>query len=436
MQKDENLLGTYAEPDFDHLSNIMRNIFENYNNYKIKALEDSKIIRNKFSWETAVNIAFNHINEITENDIKDHKKRIFKIPEESVEYLFHNGAYCNITGPKSFNYNVKFIDLDTDKIIHEQLIKTNHWIKTVREYYTNWKIQINVNNNIYSEHKLNLYNKRVIIILDSTAIGDKISWVPYIEEFRKKHNCIIFAATGFSWLFKNSYPEINFIDYNTTIPDIYAIYTIKIKDDDININKNNWKEIPLQQIASDFLGLEFKEIKPLISIKKSNKIIKEKYICISEYSTFKCKQWNFPNGWQQLVNYLINNNYKVTTISKEKSNLKNVIHNINNHLVQTINILQHASMFIGVSSGLAWLAWSLNIPTVIISGCTKPFVEMQNCIRIFNSNVCNGCFNDPTIKLERNNWNFCPRNNNFICSTSITSEQVITKIKKVLKKED
>jgi autotransporter strand-loop-strand O-heptosyltransferase len=433
MQNDNDLSGTYAEPDFEHLSYVMRDVFENYKTYKIKALADSEIIRNKFSWENAVDIALSHIREITENDIKEHKKRIFKTPEESVFYNFHNGAFCEIKGPKMFDYHIKFIDMDTNEIIHQETVKTNHWVRTNRKYLTNWKITVEVNNKLYHEHIFNLTNKNVIIVLDSTAMGDKLCWVPYIDEFRKKYKCNVYAATGFNWMFKESYPEINFIDYGVTLPDIYAVYNIVIEDQDFDSNKNNWHLIPLQQAITDFLGLEYKEIRPLINVKKLKRPIKEKYICIAEHSTFRCKYWNNPIGWQRLVDHLNKIGYKVMVITREKSLLKHVIHKTNKTLNETINNLQHCEFFIGISSGLAWLAWGLNIPVVVISGCTKPFVEMQDCIRIFNPDVCNGCFNDPDINLEKGDWDFCPRRQNYICSTSITPEMVIEQIQPLIK---
>ncbi len=119
-------------------------------------------------------------------------------------------------------------------------------------------------------------------------------------------------------------------------------------------------------------------------------------------------------------------------ITKERSFLKHVVHKTNKPLEETVNNLQHCEFFIGISSGLAWLAWGLKIPVVLISGCTMPFVEMQDCIRIINTDVCHGCFNDPEIDLEKPNWDFCPRSKNFECTTSITPETIIEKIQPLI----
>lgn len=435
MQKDQQLEGTYAEPDFEHLGHVMRDVYENYKDYKVKALADSKIIRNKFSWENAVNIALTHIKEITEIDVKNHYKRIYKNPEESVKYSFHNGAMIDINGPKELQYNVKFIDNDTNKILHQQIVDNHTWVKTNIKYYTNWKVRVEVNEEVYSDHVFNLSGKRVIIVLDSTAIGDRICWMPYAEEFRKKHNCHVFLATGLNNLFIKAYPEITFIPYGINVDNIYATYSIRMEDKQSDINKNNWHLIPLQQAATDYLGLEYKEIRPNMQVKKLKRPIKEKYVCIAEHSTFRCKYWNNPKGWQTVVDYLNSLGYKVMTVAKEKSFLKRVVHKTGKTFEETVNNLQHCEFLMTTSNGLAWLAWGLGKQIVMISGCTMPFVEMQDCIRIINTDVCHGCFNDPKIDLDKPNWDFCPRQQNFICTTSISPEQVIENIQLLVKEK-
>jgi autotransporter strand-loop-strand O-heptosyltransferase len=99
-----------------------------------------------------------------------------------------------------------------------------------------------------------------------------------------------------------------------------------------------------------------------------------------------------------------------------------------------ISYLNHCELFIGISSGISWLSWSLNKRTVIISGFSKPITEPldDNIIRIINESVCNGCFN--THRLDAGDWNWCPINKGtdkqFECSKEITSVDVINNIEK------
>ena len=67
-------VGNYYEPDFQHLSSKMRDIYENYDKYKIKAKEESVIIREKFNWTNAAKKAYDILSQI---DYKvDRKKQV------------------------------------------------------------------------------------------------------------------------------------------------------------------------------------------------------------------------------------------------------------------------------------------------------------------------------------------------------------------------
>lgn len=52
-------------------------------------------------------------------------------------------------------------------------------------------------------------------------------------------------------------------------------------------------------------------------------------------------------------------------------------------LAERIALLRHADFFIGLGSGLSWLAWSCRIPVVLISGFSLPGYEFCNRSRLF-----------------------------------------------------
>ena len=56
-----DLPGNYYEPDFDHLSEVMRYTYENYEVCKNQALEDSKKIHKDFSWKRIGQIGFEKV---------------------------------------------------------------------------------------------------------------------------------------------------------------------------------------------------------------------------------------------------------------------------------------------------------------------------------------------------------------------------------------
>ena len=94
--------------------------------------------------------------------------------------------------------------------------------------------------------------------------------------------------------------------------------------------------------------------------------------------------------------------------------------------------LAGAKFFIGLSSGLSWLAWAVDMPIVMISGFTKAYNEFYTPHRIINENVCNGCWNDVSVKFDRSDWLWCPYNKNFECSTQISVDRVLSEVKKLI----
>ena len=159
------------------------------------------------------------------------------------------------------------------------------------------------------------------------------------------------------------------------------------------------------------------------------------------HSTYQACYWNYPNGWQEVVNYLNLLGYKVVFISKERGNYMGnaspgriVDKSGDIPIEDRIVDIKHADMLVGVSSGLSWLSWAIGTPTVIVSGCTKPWYEPSHGIeRVFNPNVCNGCFNDDSVEFDRWNWKWCPYEKGFECTKTITPNIVIEAIDRSLK---
>jgi autotransporter strand-loop-strand O-heptosyltransferase len=145
------------------------------------------------------------------------------------------------------------------------------------------------------------------------------------------------------------------------------------------------------------------------------------------------KEWNNQIGWKTLIQELKKLGYEIVSISKEKSNLKNIIKRNGDYpLSDRIWYLKHCEFFIGLSSGLSWLSWSVNKKTVMIAGFTEDWYEFQeNAIRIKNYNACTGCFNseEHADKLCCYHGSFCPENKNFECSRKISPKMVIEKLK-------
>ena len=317
--------------------------------------------------------------------------------------------------------------------------KINSWTRPHRKYFTNWLVQIRQNGVMKFQHKFDLKNKNVLIDFDTKSMGDTIAWIPYIEEFRKIHDCNVILSTFWNNLFKGheSYKDIEFIEPGKRIENLYASYSIGCYDDDLNKNLFNWRTAPLQKVCSDTLGLEYKEMIPDLAIKPKERRIKVKYVTLSEWSTFQCKHWNYEGGWQKIVNWFNNRGFKVVVVSKEDTNLKSIVDMTNKSIEETINNIHHSDMFLGVSSGPAWIAWALKVPVVMISGYSHAFGEFSSGIeRVINEDVCHGCFNDLDNEFNREDWWWCPRHKGtprqFECTKSIEPVRVIESIRRII----
>ena len=159
-------------------------------------------------------------------------------------------------------------------------LANGHWARTSTKYYVDWKIKISDSfGNQVDEISTSLENRRVYIALESSALGDTLAWFPYIDEFRKKHKCTLICSTFWNFLFEKNYPEIEFITPGSAIDDLYALYRVgwfynSDNSPNLFLNPFDFKLAPLQKTSSDILGLDYKEIKPVIAYPKKERLKK------------------------------------------------------------------------------------------------------------------------------------------------------------------
>jgi autotransporter strand-loop-strand O-heptosyltransferase len=368
------------------------------------------------------------------------------IESRKPQLIIHNvdGASVDIRNGPDSNYKIRFIDKKTDEVVYQTTIGNNSWAKTSAKYFVDWKIEIqDLTSQTTYEYDLVLENKRVYISVESKSLGDMLAWIPYVEEFRKKHNCILICSTFANHLFADQYPNIQFVEPSEVVNDIFALYRIGIFYDGDDINKQLHPTYPmnkpLQQVAADMLGIEYKEIKPKITQPVVEK--DEKLVTFAIHSTTQAKYWNNPTGWQDVVDYLNEKGYTVKLLSYEPDGFMGNKHPVGivqhppSSLESIMTEIKKSKVFIGIGSGLSWLSWVLDVPTILISGFSDPISEMKDCIRITApEGSCHGCFN--RVKLIPEDWNWCPDHKGtprqFECSKNITSDTVIKELQKIL----
>jgi autotransporter strand-loop-strand O-heptosyltransferase len=353
-------------------------------------------------------------------------KKILELPilKQKVRITQHfvDNPFLEIKGNSDSNFKVQFLD-EKGSIAYENTIKANSWVKLNRQYFTKWTAKVWQDGYLIYKNTLNLTNKRVFIVLDSKSLGDTIAWAGYALEFQNKHNCQVVLSTFWNKIL--DYPELELVEPGTTI-NCYALYRIGWKWDE-NKEPVRCNTIPLQQAATNILGLDYEPLKPTLkSFEQIGKVVATTYVVIATNSTMECKFWT-RDGWQKVINYLYDLGYVVYNVSKEDNPFDNCIKISDTSIENTIEVIKGAKLFIGLSSGLSWLAWALNQKVVMISNFTEYDHEFH-CYRVTKPDVCNGCWNDANIKLDPY-WDWCPRNKNFECQRTIPASMVIDKIK-------
>ena len=346
-------------------------------------------------------------------------------------------------GGKNREYDIQFVDrkgkvkgmlTDQHVTIYETKLKPGAWARLSRKYISDIAIFIKYEGRTIKQVNLldEFKGERVFIVFESKSLGDSIAWIPYCLEMQEVYKCKVIVSTFKNDLFDSVYPELEFADRGVTVKNIKARVELgwfwdKEKEPTHPVT------IPLQQAASNILALPFKEILPKIAFTPGERPVTNPYICVSTKSTAQCKHWYY---WPELIQKLKNLGYRVFEMSQEADDYgaetleDTSLQNVMNHL-------HYADMFIGLSSGISWLNWAIGKHTVMIANFTTSDHEFQeDCTRIINLDVCNGCWNNPMFKFNKGDWMWCPEHENsprqFECHKAISLESVIKKITPLL----
>ena len=346
------------------------------------------------------------------------------------------------------SYRVRFTDLDTSSILYDAEA-SGALVTSTKKYYIRFRVEIWKDGALLLTHDLDLTGKTVHIRFPVGTLGDILAWFPYAEEFRKKHGCKVYCSMSgkLAELFRPAYPKIHFIPPGEVPKDCYATYYMGIffPADDRFHQPTDFRVIGLALNIPYILGLEVVERRPRLTPAKK-RLIAEPYVCIAAQSTSQAKYWNNPRGWIETIDFLKALGYRVLCIDKEKC------HGSGRHwhtipygcedftgdrpLQERIDLLGHADFFIGLSSGLSWLAWGAGAPVVMISGFTLPYNEFYTPYRVINFHVCNGCWTDSSEEFSHADFGWCPRHagteREFECTRFISSGQVCQTIARLM----
>lgn len=370
---------------------------------------------------------------------------------------FNLGARVFLPQRTEGKWRVTLRDLDTGNILFQNE-NTGATIASAKRYYVRFALDVvdikaDGTETVCLTHEYDARDKEIVIQLPVGTLGDTLAWFPYVSRFAEERGArVTCLLSGLILpLLKDNYPHLRLMTSDDAEKEgvcatAYATYCIGLFfDDEANIQQpTDFRFVGLHRTAGYILGVSPQEEPTRLTAEDDTRPIEEKYICIAVQASTQCKYWNNPTGWAEVITYLKQHGYRVICIDQRPVHGTGIVWNHiphgaedqtgNRPLSERVRWLKHAEAFIGVSSGLAWLAWGAGTKVVMISGFTHPTNEFDTPYRVMNWHTCNSCWNDPRVRFDHNNFLWCPRHENtprqFECSRLITGQQVIGQLQK------
>ncbi|ELY5815331.1 autotransporter strand-loop-strand O-heptosyltransferase [Cronobacter turicensis] len=371
---------------------------------------------------------------------------------EGILYDFNDGARLLLPAG---DWRVEISDDETGNILFASDIAEG-WVISTKKYYVPFRLQVwkKGQSEPLFDHALDMRDKPVLISFPTGTLGDLVGWVPYAERFRQTYGCQVECtmAQPIIDLFAPVYPELQFYaperwaSQRTHRERPYATWRVGLFfQGDLDKQPFDFRAVGLHRTAGHILGVDPSEIVPDLRV-NSPRQIAEPYVCIATQSTSQAKFWNNGSGWHEVIDFLKAQGYRVLCIDKERVVGRGYVWNKIPHGVEDftgnlplrdrVALLEHAEFFIGLGSGLSWLAWGCRIPVVLISGFSLPASEFYTPWRVINTHVCNGCWDDVRLNFDHQDYFWCPRHKGtdrqYECTRFITGKQVIGHLRRLI----
>ena len=392
------------------------------------------------------------------SSLQSDEKRAFPSPSMvptqigpiGIRYDYNDG--CRVMLPHGDKpWRVRLSDLYTGNILFEATLAEGR-ISSSKRYFLRVRIEVWRGDESVFVHDYSAADQNVAIQLPVGTIGDTVGWFPYAAKFQRQHQCrlTVVMAAPLIQLFKTAYPDIMFVVPEDVTPETYyATYNVGLFFDDAAcvFQPVDFRHVGLHRTAGYILGVDPTEEAPKIVLDDDRRPMAEPYVCIGVQSTTQAKHWNNPHGWHRIVKFLKDAGYRVVCIDRQITQGAGIVWNHIPHgvedqtgdrpLTERVRWMRHAEFFIGLSSGLSWLAWAAGTPVVMISGFTSEQNEFHTPYRVINYHACNSCWNDPRVRFDHQDFLWCPRHKDtprqFECTRLITAEQVMITIRKITK---
>jgi autotransporter strand-loop-strand O-heptosyltransferase len=368
---------------------------------------------------------------------------------QGVRFDYNDGARVAVPEGDAA-WRIRLSDSETGNVLYETTIKAGR-VASAKRYFVPIRVEVWQGDDKIFTHEYAAKDREVLIQFPVGTLGDTIGWFPYAVKFKYRHGCRLTCAMSKKLipLFRDAYPDIAFVAQEEVNPErYYATYGVGLFfDDKANILQPvDFRHVGLHRTAGFILGVDPAEVRPQLAIPDADvRPIEEPYVCIGVQATTQAKKWNNPEGWLALVRFLKDVGYRVVCVDEKPTHGQGLAWTqIPNGaedrtglcLRECARWLRHAEFYVGLSSGLSWLAWAAETRVVLISGFSLPSTEFETPWRVINWHTCNGCWNDPALRFDHKDFLWCPRHKEtprqFECTRLITVEQVKRVIERML----
>jgi autotransporter strand-loop-strand O-heptosyltransferase len=375
------------------------------------------------------------------------------IGPEGIRFDFNLGCRVLLPGRDEGTWRVCLRDLDTGNILFESENK-GAFINSAKRWYVRFRVEVwsldpgAAAPRPVMTHDFDPRHQHVLIQFPVGTLGDILAWFPYAARFAERHqDCRVTCALSglIIPLLRDAYPDLHLVTHEDVVEHnivdrTYATYSLGVffGDEAHDWQPADFRLVGLHRTAAYILGVDPTETPPLLALPDDCRTLAEPYAVIAVQSSSGCKYWMNPNGWREVVAFLKDAGYRVICIDQKAAHGQALMWTQIPHgaedqtgdrpLIERARLLRHASLFVGLSSGLAWLAWASGCPVVMISGFTHPTNEFTTPYRVINWHACNSCWNDTRHRFDHKDFFWCPRHKDtprhFECTRLITSAQV------------
>ena len=328
------------------------------------------------------------------------------------------------------NWHVKILDHDNETVCFDEDVSDVVLI-SLEKFFVRWEFLLWLDGNLVVRHVYDTDKRRVHFYFSGVGMGDAIVLFPYVEEFRRKWRCRVSCTVApyLQELVQLYLPQVECCQ-----PPIgsYATYFPAMSLNPAFCPENICT-MPMEKIGRQIFGLDCAE--KIIFRPTKPRQIAEPYVCIAAQASTVTKTWLNPDGWASVVEYIKRLGCRVLCIDRDREQTDHGLtmkmpvgaedFTGNLPLSERVNLLAYAEFFIGVSSGLSWLAWATDCPAILISGMTAHWAEFSAPYRVVNRSICHGCRNDVTIQTpDPDGCSLDGTERAFECSRKISARQV------------